>query len=265
MSGTVTATPGLFTATITVTDHVNPPRLEEPLDITVTREETTTHYTGPFVIANGFPATPHGRLLEDGLTPIAGRMLTLTIGPDSCIAGPTDAGGNASCTIPSVSAPLGMQTVKAAFLGDTFYLPSSETATATVFSFLDRGAFVLGNLTAAAANPTTDVTFWGAQSADLNALSGGSAPSAFKGFASAFNATPPACGGTWTASPGNSGKPVAPPLPAFMGVVVASSVTKSGSTISGNIAQIVVVTPNPGYESNPGHAGTGRIVAVFCP
>jgi hypothetical protein len=264
VSGTVTATPGLFTATITVTDHINP-AVSKTVAITVTREETTTHYTGPFVIANGFPATPHGRLLEDGLTPIAGRMLTLTIGPDSCIAGPTDAGGNASCTIPSVSAPLGTQTVKAAFLGDTFYLPSSETATATVFSFLDRGAFVLGNLTAAAATPTTDVTFWGAQWADLNALSGGSGPNAFKGFASNFNATPPACGGTWTASPGNSGKPVAPPLPAFMGVVVASSVTKSGSTISGNIAQIVVVTPNPGYEPNPGHAGTGRIVAVLCP
>jgi hypothetical protein len=134
-----------------------------------------------------------------------------------------------------------------------------------VFAFPDRGAFVLGDVAAAAATPTTDVTFWGAQWADLNALSGGGGPNAFKGFASAFNATPPACGGTWTASPGNSGKPVAPPLPAFMGVVVASSVTKSGSTISGNIAKIVVVTPNPGYEPNPGHAGTGRIVAVLCP
>jgi hypothetical protein len=84
VSGTVTDTPGLFTATITVTDHVNPP-VSKTVAITVTREETTTHYTGPFVIANGFPATPSGRLLEDGITPIAGRMLTLTIGPDSCI------------------------------------------------------------------------------------------------------------------------------------------------------------------------------------
>jgi hypothetical protein len=160
-----------------------------------------------------------------------------------------------------VSAPLGTQTVTAAFLGDTFYLPSSETLTATVFAFLDRGAFVLGDLTAAAATPTTDVTFWGAQWADVNALSGGSGPNAVKGFASAFNATPPACGGTWTASPGNSGKPVAPPLPAFMGVVVASSVIKSGA-ISGNIAQIVVVSQSGLVD---GHAGTGRIVAVFCP
>jgi hypothetical protein len=49
-----------------------------------------------------------------------------------------------------------------------------------------------------------------------------------------------------------------------MGVIVADSVTKHGSTISGNIAHIVVVQTNPGYAPNPGHAGTGTEVAVFC-
>ena len=263
VSGTVTDTPGVFTATITVTDHVNPP-VSKTVQITVTREETTTHYTGPFVVANGLPATLHGQLLEDGLVPIAGRTLTLSIGPDSCSAGPTDAAGNASCTIPSVSAPLGSQTAGAVFLGDTFYLPSSDTATVTVFAFPARGDFVLGDLTVAAATPATDVTFWGAQWASLNALSGGAAPDAFKGFAAAFNTSPPSCGSTWTAGPGNSIKPVSPPLPSLMAVVVASNITKTGNTISGNVSKIVVVTPNPGYDTNPGHAGTGKIVAVFC-
>ena len=50
-----------------------------------------------------------------------------------------------------------------------------------------------------------------------------------------------------------------------MGTVVASTVTKSGSTISGNITQIVVVTTDPGYAPNPGHAGTGTIIATYCP
>jgi len=264
VSGTVTDTPGLYTATITVTDHVNPP-VSKTVNVTVTREETTTQYTGPFVVANGLPATLHGRLLEDGVTPIAGRSLTLNVGADSCVAGPTDASGNASCSIPSVSAPLGTQTAGAAFLGDTFYLPSSGTASVIVFAFPTRGDFVLGNLTVAAATPSTDVTFWGAQWSSLNSLSGGAAPTAFKGFAGAFNPTPPACGGTWTASPADSGNPVSPPLPSFMGVVVSSNITKTGNTISGAVSKIVVVVSNPGYDTNPGHAGTGKIVATFCP
>jgi hypothetical protein len=48
-------------------------------------------------------------------------------------------------------------------------------------------------------------------------------------------------------------------------VVVASSVTKSGSNIDGAWGSIVVVKTDPGYAGNPGHAGTGKIVAVFCP
>jgi len=50
-----------------------------------------------------------------------------------------------------------------------------------------------------------------------------------------------------------------------MGVLVASSVTKSGTAISGNFSQIVVVATDPGYAPSPGHPGTGRIVATYCP
>jgi hypothetical protein len=49
-----------------------------------------------------------------------------------------------------------------------------------------------------------------------------------------------------------------------MGVIVAGSVTKSGSTISGTAAKIVVVKVDPGYAPDPGHAGTGVIVATYC-
>jgi hypothetical protein len=49
-----------------------------------------------------------------------------------------------------------------------------------------------------------------------------------------------------------------------MGVIVASSITNSGSTISGNTLHIVVVQTNSGYEPNPGHAGTGTVVAQVC-
>jgi len=48
-----------------------------------------------------------------------------------------------------------------------------------------------------------------------------------------------------------------------MAVIVTSSVTKAGSAISGNATAIVVLKTDPGYSGNPGHAGTGTVVAVF--
>jgi hypothetical protein len=48
-----------------------------------------------------------------------------------------------------------------------------------------------------------------------------------------------------------------------MGVLVTDSVSKSGSTIHGDTVHIVVVKVDPGYSTNPGHPGTGTVVAVF--
>jgi hypothetical protein len=88
-------------------------------------------------------------------------------------------------------------------------------------------------------------------------MSGGSGPASFKGFATTM--TPAAaCGGTWTSTGGSSSNPPAGPLPAYMGVVVSSSVDKSGSTITGNITRIVIV------KTDPSGNGTGTVVAVLC-
>src|SRR6185437_16020206 len=97
----------------------------------------------------------------------------------------------------------------------------------------------------------------------LNMLGGGTAPAQFKGFANSPAALP-ACQTTWSTAPGNSPPPPAGPLPAFMAVIVSSSVTKSGSTISGNVLHEVVVQTNGGYAPNPGHPGTGTVVATIC-
>src|SRR5262249_26380798 len=74
VNGTVTAAPGLFTATIAVNDGHTPP-VSKTVDIPVTIEETTTAYLGPLVFARGGSATLSGRLLEDGVTPVSGRSL----------------------------------------------------------------------------------------------------------------------------------------------------------------------------------------------
>ncbi len=121
------------------------------------------------------------------------------------------------------------------------------------------GAFVIGNRNAAI---NTNVTFWGAQWAKLNSLTGGGAPASFKGFA--INPPSVTCGGTWSTDPGNSAPPPPGTLPPTIRVIVSSNITKSGSVISGNVVKIVEVATNPGYQNNPGHAGTGKVVATIC-
>jgi len=49
-----------------------------------------------------------------------------------------------------------------------------------------------------------------------------------------------------------------------MAVVVSSKIIKSGNRISGDNAEIVVVQTAPGYAPNPGHPGTGLVLAEFC-
>jgi hypothetical protein len=261
VSGTVEAVPAIYTATISVSDGTNPP-VSATVQITVTKEQTTTHYTGPTVIADGQPVALTAQLLEDDPTPVPNRTLTLSVGNQSC-TGLTDITGVASCVITTVSSPLGPVTVTADFAGDAWYLPSSDSTSAMVFAFPERGAFVLGDATIAAAGPTTTLTFWDAQWSRLNALTGGKPPAAFKGFAATPSSAPPACGASWTTMTGNSSKPVAT-VPSYMGVAVASKVTKSGSTVSGDIVQIVVIKTDDGYAPDPGVAGTGTLVATYC-
>jgi len=93
-------------------------------------------------------------------------------------------------------------------------------------------------------------------------------PFGFKGFADTVVTLPttsPAnsCGSTWSSTAGNSPPPTTD-VPAYMGVIVTSSVAKSGTTVSGNFSEIVVVITDPGYAPGPGHSGTGRIAATFC-
>src|SRR5262249_346580 len=166
--------------------------------------------------------------------------------------------GTAQCFITPVAQPLGPGTVSANFAGDQFYLPASATAQTLLFAFLDHGSFVVGDRT-----DTGSVTFWGAQWSKVNSLSGGPAPASFKGFANTLSSTPPTCGGSWSTAPGNSSSPPAS-VPSFMAVIASSTIAQSGSNITGDTPEIVVVQTAPGYAPDPGHSGTGTVVAVLC-
>ncbi len=133
-----------------------------------------------------------------------------------------------------------------------------DKATKLWFAFAQGGSFVIGDGNAKVGN---QVEFWGAQWAKTNQLSGGPAPRSFKGFENSVAS--PTCGTKWTTNPGNSSGPP-DTIPAFMGVIVSSKIDKSGSTISGDTVHIVVVKTDPGYAPNPGHAGSGRVIAIVC-
>jgi hypothetical protein len=136
-----------------------------------------------------------------------------------------------------------------------------------VFAFpTATGAFVIGDLADPPPIVTDSVTWWSSQWAQLNPMSGGPAPASMKGFAGFEDnplGTPRTCGSSWTTDTGNA-TPPPPSVPAFMGVLVSSVITQNGSVITGNIKQVVVVRNNPGYAPDPGHTGTGSIVAIVC-
>ena len=148
---------------------------------------------------------------------------------------------------------------------------TTETTTKVLaYSFAAGGTFAIGDRTLAAAAPSysTAVTFWSSSWNKTDILSGGDAPSAFKGFVNQSPAAPspptflPA-GSTWTTSTGSSSPPP-PTVPSYMLALVTGKVTQSGSTIaSGSVLHWVIIKTNPGYGPAAGHTGTGTIVAVL--
>jgi hypothetical protein len=253
--------PGLpYTVTASFAGSGNYKASSASAAFTITREQTTTTYTGPTVIANAIPTTFSAVLKEDGITPIAGRTVTITLGSGPTTQtcnGVTSVMGSASCSI-TPNQPFGSGTVKASFAGDAFYLPSSATANTILFAFLSRGAFVVGDNSDAGA-----VEFWGDNWSLVNTLTGGAAPDQFKGYGS-DTTEPPRCASNWITRPGNSSAAPDPTLPSYMGVIVSSAIRSSGAAVSGSVSQIVVVRTDPGYDSNPGHHGTGTVVATYC-
>jgi hypothetical protein len=128
------------------------------------------------------------------------------------------------------------------------------------FASSDGAAFAIGDGAAAAGDA---VTFWGSRWSRQNRLRSGAAVDAsFNGFVKGqAGRTIPRCGDAWT-SPASAAPPAA--VPAYMGVVVVGSATKSGSAFSGDTRKLVVVKTDGGYRPDATRAGTGTVVATVC-
>ncbi len=170
----------------------------------------------------------------------------------------TGSGGSYQVTGSHSYAGTGYYTVKVHITDDGGSTADAQTKV-LIYGTAQGGNFVIGDGNAAAGNA---VTFWGAQWQKLNTLTGGPAPASFEGFQN--QPAQAACGQGWTTDPGNSTPPPSGSLPAYMAVIVSSSINQSGSVISGDTPGMVVVKTNGGYAPDPGHLGTGTVIAKIC-
>lgn len=171
-------------------------------------------------------------------------------------SGVTNANGQASFSY--TSSKLGTDTLRASVSNLAGSINSNTVSVTWTVEFAKGGAFVISDLQNI--NGHT-VYWWGSQWWKKDHLRSGLAPAAFKGYETG-NASP-WCGQTWTTRPGNSPHPPST-VPGLMAVIVTAHVSQRGPVISGDIVHIVLVQTNPGYGPNPGHAGTGTIVATLC-
>jgi DNA/RNA endonuclease G (NUC1) len=269
VSGNILQITGAGSCTVTASqagDANYNPAADVPRTFSIGRAQSGINLTTPPFVANGGAAVVSAMLTGIGGTPLANQSVVFTIGTgtatQTCSA-MTSATGLASCSILGVAQPIAPDLpVSAAFGGNVDYLASSASGTTLVFAYVapSGASFVIGDGNSAVG---TNVTFWGAQWSLVNILTGGSAPNSFKGFAGHNSASAVACGTTWTTENGNNARPPAT-LPLYTAVMVSSSITKSGSTISGNTPKIVIVKTNPGYGPDPSQAGTGKVIGTLC-
>jgi len=152
---------------------------------------------------------------------------------------------------------VGSYTIKT-YIADVGGSTANATSTLQGYSYVAGGGFTIGDQSAGVGS---NVTWWGSQWSTANKLTGGTAPSGFKGFEN--SAANPTCGTNWTSSGGNS-PPPANTVPQYMATIVTSKVSTSGtSKYNGNTVKMVVVKTNAGYNPNTGSAGTGTVVAVI--
>src|SRR6267378_576526 len=273
------ATEGVtFTGTVATFTDPDPASTAAEYSATIDWGDTTPTTPGTISGPPGGPFTVNGTQTYTGPTAIftdqssTGTLsdfsATISWGDGSSSAGTISGGpGNAPYTVSGnhTYASTGTFSITTS-IKDVGGSTTTSACSVTIFAFATgRGAaFVIGDLEAGLGN---HVTWWSSQWANINLMSGGTPPNSMKGFAgfedNFLGLPPPNCGGSWSTDTGNS-TPPPPSVPKLMGVIVSSMVTQSGSIISGNIKQVVIVRNDPGYAPSPGHPGTGTEIAIVC-
>jgi fibro-slime domain-containing protein/RHS repeat-associated protein len=225
----------------------------------VTREQTTLAITSPAVLATG-QVVVRAVLREDGSLPIPGRDVVFQAGSVSVHA-VTDAAGMATADLGLLG---GEHQLSATFAADAFY--QQATATLTRLLVYAPGQFVIWGSNAPELEDALSLgqtcMFWGAQWADQVRAGDYEANASFKGYADdVFSASR-----EWQTRPGDSSHPPQT-VPAYLGVLISTSIRKSDSIVHGNFVGIGVlrVTNPAAYQPDPGHPASGVLLAVLPP
>ncbi|HWB21462.1 MAG TPA: MBG domain-containing protein, partial [Gaiellaceae bacterium] len=240
--GTLTQPVGTYTITASYagTSTYQASSASSPFKIVPETTAINMLYSGPAL--SGSQVQLSAALTQDVSSPVAGKTVKLSLGSQSCTA-VTNSSGIAKCTVTAPS-QLGPTSATATFAGDSSYAGSTDTNSVIVYANAPHGcSFVVGDH-----SDSGNVNFWGPQWWKNNKLSGGSAPSSFKGYTSSWDG-----GSSWNTGPGDSDGPSGGSLPSYMAVIVASSIDKHGSVISGNAVHFVIVKTSSSY-------GNGTVV-----
>jgi hypothetical protein len=254
---------GSYPVTVTITDTDNPANSATANDTaTVGDAGLSASGISPLPVSGQSFSGPVADFTDANTATSSPADFTATInwgdGTATSAGAVTGSGGSYQVSGSHSYAGTGYYTVMVHITDDGGSTADAQTQV-LIYGTVKGGSFAIGDGNAATGNT---VTFWGAQWQKLNTLTGGTAPAAFKGFED--QPAQAACGQAWTTDPGNSTPPPSGPLPAYMAVIVSSSITQSGSAISGNTPGMVVVKTNGGYAPDPGHAGTGTVIAKIC-
>ena len=241
--------------------------------ISIRRNDTIIRYLGKGLIATGRTESVSAVLIQaHDSKPVPNKSLSFEIGSVR-VSATTDANGIATAAVTlQATAATGPAQLRIAFEGDGCY--NAASATTEVTSYFPA-AFVVWGGNTAGLSLGQRVNFWGHSWAKQVTAGDYEAHNDFKGYADTLNqyricqptartsGTPRLTDACWSSKPGQSFPP--DPLPTHIGVIVTTSMDKSGARDYGNIAALVVVKvdPEPAYGPTPGNPGFGTIAAVI--
>lgn len=220
--------------------------------LTINRAPVVLTFTSGLNTSGAGTSAISVQLVEQiGALAVAGQPVTVTAGAASGVA-TTGANGQGTATLTLSN---GQYTVNASFAGDANYLPAATAASQQLFVYQPT-QFVVWGGNASGIQLGAQYNFWGAQWSKQVTGGSYSGNASFKGYAEAVS------GSQWTAGGGNSSNPPAS-VAQYIGVLVTTQASKSGSTTTGNVSRVVILrVDNPqGYQPNPGHSATGVMVA----
>ncbi|MBV8480950.1 MAG: Ig-like domain repeat protein, partial [Actinobacteria bacterium] len=130
---TVLETPGPYTLTASFAGAGNYAAATGTAPFTVSSRNSATTVNSA-TVSYGSPLTLTTTLTDGVGNPLANETVSLAAGSQSCVAPPTGANGQTSCTIPSVTQLAATYPITATFTGDGFYGASNGTGTLTVLA-----------------------------------------------------------------------------------------------------------------------------------